>query len=189
VAWSRAAWFFARGRRLGGDGSMMLGSTAVKSSPPASLGIAVAVDVPLGGLDRPGGGGKDEEASCLRIGEYFACFPAITNCSSTFATQLTIAVISPQSIRLQQPLGFLNSRVARDQRAAGAARPFRGQSLPSSICVSFIPKAMETEPQTIDKSRICLTPSHCGLPPTLWLLATFAPGPLKNGETHKAKNL
>jgi hypothetical protein len=93
-------------------------------------------------------------------------------------------------MRPQQPLGFLKSRVARDQRAAGAARPFRGQSLLSSICVSFIPKAMETEPQTIDKSWICLTPpSHCGLPPTLWLLATFAPGPLKNGETHKAKNV
>jgi hypothetical protein len=55
---------------------VVLGSIAVNSSPPASLGIAVAVDVPLGGLDRSGGGGK-EEASCLLIGEYFACFSAI----------------------------------------------------------------------------------------------------------------
>jgi hypothetical protein len=53
---------------------MLLGSMAVKSSTPASLGIAVAVDVPLGGLDRPGGGGKDEEASCPLIGEYFCLF-------------------------------------------------------------------------------------------------------------------
>jgi hypothetical protein len=39
-----------------------------------ALRIAVAVDVPLGGLDRPGRGGKDEEASCLLIGEYFCLF-------------------------------------------------------------------------------------------------------------------
>jgi hypothetical protein len=43
----------------------------------SSLGIAVAVDVPPGGLDRPGGGGKDEEASCLLTESIFACFPAI----------------------------------------------------------------------------------------------------------------
>jgi hypothetical protein len=53
---------------------MLLGSIAVISSPPASLGVGVAVNVPLGGLDRPGGGGKDEEASCLLIGEYFGLF-------------------------------------------------------------------------------------------------------------------
>jgi hypothetical protein len=53
---------------------VVLGSIAVKSSPPALLGIAVAVDVPLGGLDGPGAGGKDEEASCLLIGEYFCLF-------------------------------------------------------------------------------------------------------------------
>jgi hypothetical protein len=81
---------------VGVDGSMMLGSTAAKSSPPASLGIAVAVDAPLGGLDRPGGGGKDEEASCLLIGEYFAWFPAVINCSSMFETQLTIAITGVQ---------------------------------------------------------------------------------------------
>jgi hypothetical protein len=56
---------------------MVFGSIAVKSSTPASLGIAVAVDVPPGGLDRPGGGGKDEEASCLLTESIFACFPAI----------------------------------------------------------------------------------------------------------------
>jgi hypothetical protein len=55
---------------------MVLGSIAVKSSPPASLGIDVAVDVPLGGLDRRGGG-KDEEASCPLTESSFACFPAI----------------------------------------------------------------------------------------------------------------
>jgi hypothetical protein len=53
---------------------MALVSIAVKSSPPASLGVAVAVDVPLGSLDRPGGGGKDEEASCRLIGEYCCLF-------------------------------------------------------------------------------------------------------------------
>jgi hypothetical protein len=53
---------------------MVFGPIAVKSSTPASLGIAVAVDVPPGGLDRPGGGGKDEEASCLLIGGIFCLF-------------------------------------------------------------------------------------------------------------------
>jgi hypothetical protein len=36
----------------------------------------------------PGGGGKDEEAFCLLIGEYFACFPAIINCNSMFERSL-----------------------------------------------------------------------------------------------------
>jgi hypothetical protein len=69
---------------------------AVKSSTPASLGIAVAVDVPLGGLDRPGGGGKDEEASCLLIAEYFCLFFPPFNCSSMFEAQLTIAITGVQ---------------------------------------------------------------------------------------------
>jgi hypothetical protein len=39
------------------------------------------------------------------------------------------------------------------------AQPGRFADSPCSH-VSFIPKAMETGPQTIDKSWICLTPSH-----------------------------
>ena len=39
-----------------------------------ALRVAVAIDVPLGCLDRPGGGGKDEEASCLLIGDYCCLF-------------------------------------------------------------------------------------------------------------------
>jgi hypothetical protein len=46
---------------------------------------------------------------------------------------------------------------------------------------------MKTDPQTIDLDMFDAVPLW--ITPTLWLLATFAPGPLKNGETHKAKNL
>ena len=61
VARSSAALSFVRGWPCRSGRLMLLGSMAVKSSPSASLGIAVAVDVPLGGIDRV------EEAKTRRL--------------------------------------------------------------------------------------------------------------------------
>jgi hypothetical protein len=46
---------------------------------------------------------------------------------------------------------------------------------------------MEAEPQTIDQSWICLTPCHCGLSPTLWLLGTFCTRAAEEGENRQGK--
>jgi hypothetical protein len=53
---------------------------------------------------------------------------------------------------------------------------------------SFIPEAMEAEPQTIDQTWICLTPCHSGLSPVQVPRRRFAPRRLNNGKIETANN-
>jgi hypothetical protein len=78
---------------------MLLGSMAVKSSTTSLRWASVSPSMYRWWFRSTGGGGKDEEASCLLIEEYFACFPAIINCSSMFETKLTIVITGPQARR------------------------------------------------------------------------------------------